>query len=123
MTDKKKPSSVLSLRLTQDERARLERAAGRQTLSAYARSVLFGADAVEPRPRARRSAPDEKLLAQILGQMGKSALAQSLATLAQAVRLGSLPITPETESAIRKACADIAAIKSMLMKALHIKEH
>ncbi|MEP0068521.1 hypothetical protein [Pyruvatibacter sp.] len=123
MTDKKKPSSVLSLRLTRDERSRLEHAARRQTLSAYARSVLFGADATKPRLRARRSVPDEKLLAQILGKLGQSALAQSLATLAQAVRLGSLPVTPETESAIRKACDDIAAIKSMLMKALHIREH
>lgn len=122
MTDKNKPSSVLSLRLTRDERARLECEAGRQTLSAYARACLFGTEAAKPRPRTRRSAPDEKLLAQILGKLGQSALAQSLATLAQAGRLGSLPITPETETAIRKACADIAAIKSMLMKALHIQE-
>jgi len=122
MTDKKKPSSVLSLRLSQEERLCLEQEAGRMSLSAYARSRLFGEQTTPSRKSPRRVLTDEKLLAQSLGKLGQSGLVESLNVLADAVRLGALPVTPETESALHTACADIAAMKAMLMRALRIQE-
>jgi len=33
-----------------------------------------------------------------------------------------LPVTPETEAALRQACADIAAMKALLMQALGFQD-
>ena len=35
---------------------------------------------------------------------------------------GRYPVTPDTESALNDACEDIAAIRSLLMTALGIRE-
>ena len=123
MTETKKPPPpVLSLRLSQEERLRLEQEAGRMSLSAYARSRLFEGESTASSKSPRRVLADEKLLAQNLGRLGQSGIAASLEVLADAARLGALPVTPETESALHTACADIAAMKAMLMRALRIQE-
>lgn len=84
-------------------------------MSAYVRERVFADD-------ARRAKPGKGELAQVLGKMGASGLAAALAELAQAARIGALPVSEETESQLQAACADIAAMKSALMKALGIKE-
>lgn len=112
----------LVVRLTADERAELERKAGSLTLSAYVRQCVFNTHTGAPRSTARRATPDKTALAQILAKVGHGNLAASLGDLAEAARIGALPVTPETESAIARACADIAGIKSLLMKALGIQE-
>jgi hypothetical protein len=45
-----------------------------------------------------------------------------LQELARLARLGALPMTPEVEAALLQACADIASIKTLLMKALGLRE-
>jgi hypothetical protein len=112
----------LTVRLSHKERAQLEREAGSQTLSAYVRQRLFGAEAAKDRPRIRRPAGDQKALAQILARLGASKLATSMATLAQAARSGALPVSEETESALVRGAREITETKSMLMGALGIRE-
>ena len=59
-------------------------------------------------------------MGQVLGHIGKSGLAPNVEELAKACRSGSLPVTPDTETALRRASADIQSIKMMLMRALGV---
>ena len=114
---KRKRPAPLSIRITDEERAQLKLAAGNLSLNAYVRSRLFG----NRGPAVTRAKAHD--LAQVLGKLGQSHLAGSFRDLAEAARIGALPVTPETEYAIRKACADMAAMKSALMGALGTQEH
>lgn len=110
----------LSLRLSREERARLERDAAGQSLGAYIKARIF-ADA--PAARARRQLPvrDQRTIAQALALLGRSELAASLRDLADAARSGSLECDPEVRAALLARCADIVFIRSMLVAALGLK--
>lgn len=114
---RRKRPAPLSIRISDEERAQLKEAAGNLSLNAYVRSRLFGNRGPEV---TRAKAHD---LAQVLGKLGQSHLAGSFRDLAEAARIGALPVTPETESSILMACVDVAAMKSALMSALGTREH
>jgi len=107
-----------SLRLTFEERALLEMAAGDTPLGSYIRSRLLGEKEVRRKRKPRRPVKDHKALGHVLGELGKSRLANNLNQLAKAVNTGSLPVTPDTEKAIREACASVEQMRAMLMMAL-----
>lgn len=107
-----------SIRLTPEERARLDVLRGNKSLSAYIREQLFGDDAA-PRKRTGNSpVQDTEALGRVLGALGQSRLSSNLNQLAKAVNTGSLPVTPETESDLADACRDVAAIRADLLRAL-----
>ena len=106
-----------SLRLTVEERAALEREAGRQPLGAYIRSKLLHSSEA-PRRARRTPVGDDKALAQLLGELGRARLANNLNQLAKAVHTGSLPVTPETEKAILTACQEVQRMRETLVTAL-----
>ncbi|MEW5421953.1 hypothetical protein HNS03_08530 [Amorphus sp. 3PC139-8] len=118
-TPKTKP---VSIRLTAEERALLERRAGSLGLSTFIRNRLFEDGAEARRPRGRFPVKDQQALAQVLAFLGKAGLAANVAELAKAMRVGTLPVSEETETALQVACADIAAIKVAVMRALGIQE-
>lgn len=101
--------------------AELARRAGRLPVSAYARGQLFPANdnapVAKPRPRSPVKAA---FTAKVLATLGP--IHTSLNAIADGLASGLLPFTPDTEAAVLKACADIAAMKSLLMKALGIRE-
>jgi hypothetical protein len=107
-----------SLRLTFEERASLEQAAGDMPLGAYIRSQMFREGKTRKRRRYKRPVKDHQALGQLLGALGEARLANNLNQLAKAAHIGSLPVTPETEKALRDACAEIHHMRSLLMRAL-----
>lgn len=110
-----------SLRLTFDERAILEGAAGGRPLGAYIRErLLNGEEAPRKKPKKRKKRPikDIKALSQVLAELGQSRIANNLNQLAKASNTGSLPVTPDTERALRNACADVREMRNLLMRAL-----
>lgn len=121
MADQKsRGPAPFSLRLSLADRQLLERRAAGQPLSAYIRAqILCSApqgDLIDPGlPEGR------KAVARILGKLGESELSRSLARLAEAARMGALPVTPETETAIQQAATDIKDMRSALMAALRMK--
>ena len=119
---RKRRSPPFSLRLSPDDRAQLERDAAGTSLGSYVRSRLFGEDAAPPRTRGKFPVKDHKLLAEVLGRLGASRLANNLNQLAKAANIGTLPVTPELEEDLKQACAEIAIMKVALMNALGIKE-
>ncbi|AWI85536.1 hypothetical protein CEW88_17570 [Alloyangia pacifica] len=118
MTSKRPP---FSLRLTFEERARLEELAGSEPLGSYIKRKVFdgkGGGGRRGRSRKRRPIKDEQKLAQVLAMLGKSKLANNLNQLAEAANIGTLPMMPDTERDIRRACADIALMRRELLRAL-----
>ena len=110
-----------SLRLTFEERARLEELAGSEPLGSYIKRKVFdgrGAGTKRARSRKRRPIKDEKRLAQVLAMLGQSRIANNLNQLAKAANLGTLPMMPDTERDIRRACADVALMRRELLRAL-----
>ncbi len=107
-----------SLRLTYEERARLDAERGEKTLAAHIRERLFGDD-VAPRKRHGNSpVGDKEALGRLVGALGQSRLSSNLNQLAKAVNTGSLPVTPETEAELIEACRDISEMRDALLAAL-----
>ncbi|MDJ1007371.1 MAG: hypothetical protein QNJ13_06045 [Paracoccaceae bacterium] len=119
--DKKKYPPPFSLRLTYEERARLEQDAAGRPLGAYIRAQLFGEN-VSPRKKSgNRPVQDQEALGRVLGALGGSRLSSNLNQLAKAVNTGSLPVTPEIESDLQQACRDVTAMRKELVRALDPK--
>jgi hypothetical protein len=115
----KAPSTVfISLRVTFEEKARLQREVVGVSVSDHMRQRLF--DDYTPPPRRRGKVPvkDHQALAQVLGKLGKSGIASNLNQLTRSANTGSLPVTPDTEAALLAAVAEIQEIKRLLMDAL-----
>jgi hypothetical protein len=107
-----------SLRLTAEERARLEADAAGKPLGAYVRSRLFGEEATPRKRKGKSPLKDQEALGRVLGALGRSSLSSNLNQLARAVNTGTLPVHPETEAELRNACQDIKAIRADLLQAL-----
>ncbi|QIE41178.1 hypothetical protein G5B39_03950 [Rhodobacteraceae bacterium SC52] len=113
----KKREAPFSLRLTFEERAKLETAAKGVPLGTYIKCVLFEREL--PKVRRRHAAPvkDHQALAQVLAALGQSRLSANLNQLARAVNTGTLPVHPETEGDLRKACAAVQDMRQVLLEA------
>ena len=99
--------------------ARMERLANGMPLGTHIKAC-----ALDPKIAAKVHAePQESrrsLLARIIARLGS--VADTLNLIRAALERGALDFEPETEDALRAACADLAAIKAMLMQALGMKE-
>ncbi len=108
-----------SLRLSADERARMERLAKGMPLGAYIKAC-----ALDPKSAAKVHAEAHEsrraLLARIIARLGS--VAETLKLIRAALDCGALDFEPETEGALRTACADLTTVKAMLMQALGMKE-
>jgi hypothetical protein len=87
-------------------------------LGAYIREQVFDGKQTRQRRRYKRPVKDHQALGQLLGALGEARLANNLNQLAKSANTGSLPVTPETEKALREACAEIHQMRSLLMRAL-----
>ncbi len=116
---KRRYTPPFSLRLTIEERQRLDELAGNQPLGSYIRDRLLGEQA-EKRRKVKKPTPDTALLALVLGEFGRSRLASNINQLAKAANIGTLDVTPETEREIIQACAEIQAIRVLLITALGV---
>ena len=119
---RKKRTPPFSLRLTFEQRARLEQEAAGSSLSAYIHERLFGAEApAARRKRGKTPVKDQQAIAELLAKLGQSRLSSNLNQLARLANLGALPVTPDTETAIIEAADDIAAMRKLLIEALGLE--
>ncbi|QFT93375.1 hypothetical protein FIU86_11035 [Roseovarius sp. THAF9] len=121
-TQKSYKPTPFSLRLSFDERAKLEQDASGMALGAYIRDRLFGDDVAPRKTRGKAPVKDFEALGRVLAALGQSRLSSNLNQLAKAVNTGSLPVTPETEDELRQACKDVQAMRRDLMIALGLYE-
>lgn len=115
-----------SLRFTDEERAYLNKRAGALSLAAYIRLKLFSECETPPtrrKPSRKRYSPSAELavLGHMLGGLGRSELASSLSGIAEAARIGALPVTPELEQELHEACLAVQDMRRELISALGVK--
>ncbi|MBL4789622.1 MAG: plasmid mobilization relaxosome protein MobC [Kordiimonadaceae bacterium] len=123
MTDQKpKRPAPLSIRLSPEERARLESDCLGMSLASYIKWRVFDPDKPPPRIRGKVPVKDHMKLGQILALLGASRIASNINQLAKAVHSGSLPVTQETERDLNRGCTDIADMRRMLIEALGLTE-
>jgi hypothetical protein len=107
-----------SLRLSAEERAKLEAAATGMSLGSYIKAKLFDGDLSPRRRRGNAPVKDHAALAQVLGMLGNMRLASNLNQLARSANIGTLPLTPEVEEELARSCAAVIAMRAELLRAL-----
>ncbi len=117
----RKRPAPFSLRLTFEQRARLEADAAGMSLSAYIHSRLFDPNNPPPKRRSKTPVKDHQALAQVLAMLGQSRLSSNVNQLAKSANSGSLPVTPDTEAALLAAAAEIQDMRRLLIKALNLE--
>ncbi len=118
MADRRPPP--FSLRLTFEERAKIEHDAAGMSLGGYIRSRLLDPDWIAPRKRGKFPVKDHRALAQLLAMLGQSRLANNVNQLAKAANTGSLPVTPDTEEALLTAVREVSNMRALLIQALGV---
>ena len=119
-TKHRKSHPPFSLRLSTDERQLLEAQAGNKPLGVYIRERLFGEEATKRR-KSRKPSVDNKVVAELTAQLGRSRIPSNLNQLAKAVNTGTLQVTHATEEDLQSACAAIVAMYEALITALDVK--
>ena len=106
-----------SLRLTPEERAKLEELAAGMTLSAYIRDCVFGEETRRRKRRPKDVVADKQAAAEALALLGQSRIASNLNQLAYHANIGALDIG-ETETAqINEAYSHVLSVRSLLLTA------
>ena len=111
-----------SLRLSEDERARLTGEASGAPLGAYIKAKVLGESVPLRMRRSGLALEDRKALSQLLAVLGRSRIANNLNQLAHLANTGSLPVTPEVEAELVEALRDIHEVRRLLLVALGFKE-
>ncbi|MEP4987384.1 MAG: hypothetical protein ABJV68_06795 [Paracoccaceae bacterium] len=113
---KRKRPSPLSVRLNEDERAKLERAAAGQSLNSYVKERLFAGSG------SRKSASkDYAALARALSLLGRSDIQTRLTALLLAIEKEQLVASKDVERDVRDACSMVKMIRAELVTALGLR--
>ncbi|GAB5373966.1 MAG: hypothetical protein AcusKO_04280 [Acuticoccus sp.] len=110
-----------SLRLSRDERARLEQAAGGEPLGAFIRAKLLDGDVAPRRTRGRTPVKDHIELAKVLAALGASRLSSNLNQIAKAAHIGALPLSEDVEQDLNDACVAVRDMRCRLLDALGVR--
>ena len=118
---KRRRPSPLSIRLSDEERAILERKAGNRPLGAYVREQVLGEQAA-PRGKGRaKPSLDAVLLGKLLGTLGKSDQVNCLFLLLAAAQTERVKMARKERAALQDACADVREMRALLIKALGLR--
>ena len=122
---KRQGSPLFTMRLTPEERSRLEQDAGETPLATYIKFRLFNnvpdLATYRVRPPGGRPATDTQLIAKLLAALGEARLANNLNQLAKAANMGTLDVSADTEKELLAACAEVHAMRRDLIAALGLK--
>jgi len=121
VTKPKKRAAPFSLRLTDEERTKIEEASGGMPVASYIKSVVLADDAPTYRKRKAMPEDDKRLLAEILARLGASRSANNLNQIAKHLNLGKLVVDDQLAEDLNMAIIDVAWIRTTLMEALGVK--
>lgn len=117
-SEKSKRPAPFSIRLNDEDRARLAHEAAGAPLGQYIKAKLLGGERLERKRRKGLSIQDREALAQALALLGRSRLSTDLNQIAKALDTGIWPITPETEAELFAAIQDVRLMRRLLFSAL-----
>lgn len=121
-SDSKKRPAPFSLRLTFEERSKLDKDAAGMSLAAYIRMRLFADDAAPRKVRNKFPVKDHKMLSNCLAILGQSRISNNLNQMTKLANMGALPVSEETEAELMKACKHIAEIRQCIFEALGLQD-
>ena len=121
LSAKKHVPATLTIRLRPDQRDQLINAAGEQRLGPYVRSQLFDDDGLLRQNRRTRQLSDAESIGKALILLGQSELTDNLSELASLARNGALDVSPEACAELSGACAHVAEIRDLLIRALGLR--
>lgn len=116
--NKPKAKSPVTLRLSHDERAKLEELADGMTMSAYIRACIFAKDVERRKHRPKNVIEDKKAAAEALALLGQSRIASNLNQLAYHANVVAFIEDEEVKAQILEAHEYVSEIRRVLMKAL-----
>jgi hypothetical protein len=111
-------SAPFSLRLTPQEKHKLESAASGIAIAAYIKSTIFAEHRAARSTRGKAPVKDHRLLAEVLARLGDSRIANNLNQLAYAANIGVLDGGREVSRLLNEAYQEVRAIRALLLKAL-----
>jgi hypothetical protein len=117
-TAKRTAISPVTLRLTPEERERLEELAAGMTLSAYIRACVFSQEEKRRKSRPKDLVADKKAAAEALALLGQSRIASNLNQLAYHANIGALMVGEAEKAQIAEAYSHVLSIRALLMQAL-----
>lgn len=116
-------SPIFRMRLTPEERVRLEAEAGETSLATYIKLRLFSG--LPPLTAlggsAKPPASELQLIAKLLAALGESRIANNLNQLAKAANMGTLETGPDMERELLEACAAVQSMRRDLITALGLR--
>ncbi|NYI29331.1 plasmid mobilization relaxosome protein MobC [Sulfitobacter geojensis] len=111
----------VTLRLSVEDHERLMAMADGMALSTFIRAKALGEALPRRKPRSTASVVDKQALAQILGLLGQSRIANNLNQLAYHANIGSLAVEARTEEEITEAYEHVLFLRHTLLKALGMR--
>jgi hypothetical protein len=120
---KPKPSqSPITLRVTDEERERLNSLAAGMSVSAYIRKCIFAGDATRRKRRSHMPVKDQEAMARALALLGASRIANNLNQLAHQANMGSLIMDDNALAQIDETYAHVRLMRDELVTALGLIE-
>lgn len=104
-----------------DDHERLKSLADGMALSTYIRAKALGEASPRRKSRSTASVADKQTLAQLLGLLGQSRIANNLNQLAYHANIGTLAMDDDTRAQIADAYEHVLFLRETLVKALGIK--
>ncbi|MDJ0827426.1 MAG: plasmid mobilization relaxosome protein MobC [Rhodobacter sp.] len=112
----------VTLRLSIEDHERLKELASGVALATFIRAKALSKDLPRRKPRSTASVADKHALAQILGLLGQSRIANNLNQLAYHANIGSLPMDDATRGQIDEAYGHVLFMRKALIRALGQRE-
>lgn len=111
-------TKYIPFRVSADDYARLMAAAGDMSVSAYIRARLFDEDMKAARKNNKVPQAEQKILAELLSELGKSHLSQNINQIAKAVNCGMVLMPDDAIADINAARAELHKLRTTLLSAL-----
>lgn len=109
-----------SLRLSIQEREEIKKLADGLPMGQYIKDAILQ-NGMRPAQSRKPSIRDQKLLAKLLGALGRSRIASNINQLAKAANSGSLPVNEEVLKSLKEATSAILWMRDTLIKAMGLK--
>ena len=122
--DEKRPKArptPFSIRLTAEERAQLAHDAGRLSIAAHVKAVLFK-DAPRKQARGLHPVKDHQALGEVLAKLGASRISSNLNQLAYAANTGTLTFDLAATQQLNEAYQHVREIRELLINSLGLRE-
>lgn len=117
-TSPPKRLAPFSVRLSPEERARLEAEAQGIPLGTYIKAKALGS----PPLKRATAVEDRQALARALALLGKTHYANNLNQLAHLANMGALPLTPEVMEELENTLRLIGEVRALIVKAMGVRK-